>query len=172
MSSEPITLHQAILSIPSTSPVAMDVSTPSNNNTNQPAPAVQQQASNTASASATRGGTARAYCFTLNNPEGLPDFDHPLVKYAIYQEEIGEEGTYHLQGYVELKKPVRWTQVRTICPTLATAHFEPRRGTPEQARAYCMKGDAYINGPIIEFGCPICSPHWLRAPVTYYMIDN
>lgn len=79
--------------------------------------------------------------------------NHDLVKYAIYSEEIGEEGTYHLQGYIELTKPVRFTQVKSICPILEGAHFERRRGTPEEARAYCMKIDdpTFIAGPY-EFG--------------------
>lgn len=41
------------------------------------------------------------WCFTINNPEGLLDFDTlPPHKYCVYQEEIGENGTLHFQGYV------------------------------------------------------------------------
>lgn len=96
--------------------------------------------------------TSRNYCFTINNPTDLPDLNQETVKYAIYSEEIGENGTNHLQGYIELKKPVRMAYVHKLSG-MATASLQVRRGTPEQARAYCMKTDdpTYIDGPY-EFG--------------------
>lgn len=95
--------------------------------------------------------TARAYCFTVNNPDGLPDFEdfvkEKTVRYAVFQLEMGESGTTHLQGYLELSSPRRITYVKSI-PGLETAHVEKRRGTPEQARQYCMKKDeTYLEGP-------------------------
>jgi len=43
---------------------------------------------------------ARFWLFTLNNPEGLLDFDdfQGKVRYCIYSEEVGESGTSHFQG--------------------------------------------------------------------------
>lgn len=98
--------------------------------------------------------TSRNYCFTLNNPDQLIDFEtSDNVKYAIYSEEIGDNGNYHFQGYIELKRPVRYTSIVKSIPELRGAHFEPRRGTPDQARAYCMKTDdpTFIAGPY-EYG--------------------
>lgn len=105
--------------------------------------------------------TARAWIFTLNmsaiTDDGveytLPDLDDKKnIKYAIYSEEVGDTGTYHLQGYIELTRPVRLSYMKKI-EGLERAHFEIRRGTPEQARAYCMKTDdpTFISGPY-EFG--------------------
>lgn len=95
----------------------------------------------------------RSYCFTLNNPESLPDFDYRLCRYAIYQEEIGENGNYHLQGYFELNRPARWQQCARLFG-LEGAHFESRRGSPKQAIEYCKKRDeTYLSGPY-EHGEP------------------
>jgi len=44
---------------------------------------------------------ARCWCFTLNNPEeelAVNEWDG--IAYAVWQLEIGEEGTVHYQGYV------------------------------------------------------------------------
>lgn len=88
------------------------------------------------------------YCFTLNNPEGPLDFDKHnktnLIKYAIWQLEKGKEnGTPHYQGYIELSRQARLTQMKKIIPG---AHFELRRGTRDQARDYCLKGDTRVEG--------------------------
>jgi hypothetical protein len=92
---------------------------------------------------------ARAWCFTLNNPTSEPDFTTtPLVRYAIYQRERGENGTEHLQGYLELSKPQRFSYLRSV---LQGAHFEQRRGTREQARDYCKKQDSRLADPV-EYG--------------------
>jgi len=99
---------------------------------------------------------SRSFCFTLNNYDALLDFEYPIVKepklrYAIYSEEVGEEGTPHLQGYMEFNEPVRFTYIKKTYAALNTAHFEPRHGTREQARDYCQKVDdpTFIDGPYI-----------------------
>lgn len=96
----------------------------------------------------------RNYVFTLNNYEDLPDLDHPDIQYAIYQEEIGANGTPHLQGYIELKKPMRYEAVKALNNySLDGARFDKRRApTAKQAIDYCKKKDeTYIAGPY-EFG--------------------
>lgn len=98
--------------------------------------------------------TCRNICFTaypnLDDPEDL-DLDHPLIRYYIYQlEECPKTGRIHYQGYMELTKPSRFSALQKI-PGLETAHFESRRGTPEQAREYCLKSRTQIEGPW-EFG--------------------
>lgn len=85
--------------------------------------------------------------FTLNNPESLLDLpdDFPTAKYIVYSEEIGENSTLHLQGYVEFTRPKRLSGVRKL---LDGAHWEPRRGTPAQAAEYCKKmDDTHVSGP-------------------------
>ena len=66
------------------------------------------------------------------------------MKYLVYQLEMGESGTPHFQGYIQMNKPVRFTHFH---PMLERAHFEVSKGTPEQATAYCTKEDTRLEGP-------------------------
>ncbi len=94
--------------------------------------------------------TQRHWCYTLNNPtltpEGLLKIldEDPRVRYAIFQEEKGDNETPHYQGYVELSNSQRLAAMRKMIPG---AHWESRRGTRDQARDYCRKEDSRINGP-------------------------
>lgn len=95
--------------------------------------------------------TARSWVFTVNNYEELPDLtptEENKIVYAVYSEERGENGTPHLQGMCKFKSPVRLTHLKAMHPVLARAHVEVMRGTPDQARAYCMK----TGNPNYEFG--------------------
>ncbi|QOW18371.1 replication-associated protein [Amazon milk frog associated circular DNA virus] len=89
---------------------------------------------------------ARFWCFTLNNPDGQLDVDlaHPNVRYAVWQLEVGDSGTEHFQGYLELKRTQRLSYLKKLIPG---AHFEIRKKTAEQARDYCMKPEGRIEGP-------------------------
>lgn len=87
----------------------------------------------------------RNWMFTLNNPDGEIDFsDFPEITYAIYQHEMGENGTPHFQGYLELSKKCRLSAMKKILPG---AHFEARRGTQKEAIDYCSKEDTRLEGP-------------------------
>lgn len=102
---------------------------------------------------------SRGWCFTINNPtkvvlfpDGLPE----CVKYLVYQEECGELGTVHLQGYVLLSRPQRLSYVRKITSRDAEgevftvferAHLTASRGTAEQNKAYCTKDAGRRDGP-------------------------
>lgn len=87
---------------------------------------------------------SRSWCFTWNNPTNDLRFDES-VKYAIWQEEEGESGTRHFQGYIEYPNAVGMRRVKnTIAPE---CHVEIRRGTRDQARAYCCKPESRLRGP-------------------------
>lgn len=93
---------------------------------------------------------SRNYCFTINNPTALLDFTvHANVKYAVYQAEIGEEGTNHFQGYIELRRPQRLTWIKNNLDGFEGAHLEPRHGSARQASDYAMKVDTRVEGPWI-----------------------
>lgn len=96
--------------------------------------------------------SARAWCFTLNNPEALPEpTSWPNHRYTIFSEEVGDSGTYHLQGYVEFDATMRLSALKKL-PGMKKAHWERRHGTREEAREYCRKkDDTHIDGPY-EFG--------------------
>jgi len=85
--------------------------------------------------------------FTINNPgtDDLRDVDTMKCQYKVFQLERGEkEGTDHYQGYVVFESNKRMSAVAKM---LKRAHLEPRLGTHEQARAYCMKVESRISGP-------------------------
>lgn len=89
------------------------------------------------------GHRSRYWCFTENvypelipfalEVEGFPNG----IGYLCGQLEKGEHE--HFQGYVELEahQKVSWLK-KNLSPT---AHFEIRRGTQEEAIAYCCKQD-------------------------------
>lgn len=71
------------------------------------------------------------------------------LRYGVCQlEEAPTTGYEHFQGYMEFSKVVKLGSLKKRWPS---AHFEPRRGTRDQARDYCMKEDTRKSGPY-EFG--------------------
>jgi hypothetical protein len=98
----------------------------------------------------------RNWVFTLNFDPLDYEFGRPELpalpagaKYLVYQHERGEQDHDHYQGYIELRAPqsLGWLK-RNV---LDRAHFEPRRGNADQARAYAMKEESRVAGPW-EFG--------------------
>jgi len=77
------------------------------------------------------------WSFTINNYDENDTFPDQLASYLIEAHELGESGTPHIQGYVQLKTPLTLNQMKQLCPT---AHFEVARGTPFQNFLYCAKG--------------------------------
>lgn len=94
--------------------------------------------------------SARRFTFTLNNPtedEILSYSNHlasDLVKYGVIGNEVGANGTPHLQGFVIYENSHRFNAIRLHLPR---AHIESARGTSQQARNYCTK-----DGIFVEYG--------------------
>lgn len=104
--------------------------------------------------------TYRNWCFTLNNYSfteaatvlaltGVQDVNtaetahaNSAVVYVCYGQEVGENGTPHLQGYIEMCRPFRLAGMKKIIPR---AHFEQRRGTQAQAIEYCKKDGQFFE---------------------------
>lgn len=91
---------------------------------------------------------SQRWCWTLNNfskedfitAQGWKeDFD---LRYVIMGQEIGEGGTPHLQGYLEIKKQQRLSWVKKNLSD--KAHWEPAKGTAEDNRIYCTKESGII----------------------------
>lgn len=87
---------------------------------------------------------SRAWVFTLNNHSSVDVPNTFEGKYCIWQEEQGEAGTRHLQGYIVWNTPKRLSAIKKYAPT---AHWEVRRGTHDQAKAYCSKEETRLSGP-------------------------
>lgn len=74
--------------------------------------------------------------------------------FAVFQPEVGEQGTYHIQAYVELenKKTLKFVKDHFG----QRVHAEVRRGTQEEAIAYCTKEDTRVEGMEPKrFGTPM-----------------
>lgn len=87
---------------------------------------------------------AKHWCFTINNPKKhYRDLDN--VKnwtYMIVGNEVGENGTPHLQGYVCFENQIYGRNVKRQMPR---AHIEMMLGTPSQAAEYCRKDGDYME---------------------------
>ena len=100
--------------------------------------------------------SSRNWCFTLNNPtdeflaelhrmvQEINDGGHEHVRFIVFQEEVGENGTHHVQGYVILKRKVRMRQAKSWLP--GEPHMEVRRGTHQEAKDYCTKAETRKAG--------------------------
>lgn len=89
---------------------------------------------------------SRYWLFTINNPN---EEDIPTTweyRYLVYQKEKGDSGTEHYQGYVIFKNNQRLSAVKKIN---VRAHWEIRKGTHEQAYAYCTKEETRVEGPFV-----------------------
>jgi len=98
---------------------------------------------------APQAAAAKNWCFTLNNytPEDVLALQHSAAEhcsFCVYQPEVGESGTPHLQGYFALRNKARLEWIRLRFP--ARAHYEVARGTPAQNVAYCTKEDSRAAG--------------------------
>jgi len=92
----------------------------------------------------------RAACFTLNNYTDDEVANLRLLpgggalKYLVFQFEIGENGTHHVQGYAYAKDAKSLASWKTLISP--RSHIERARGTPEQCRDYCTKEETRQPG--------------------------
>lgn len=106
---------------------------------------------------------AKRWCFTINMQHdddkqneydcwGLSPADAPQgdwykykddIQYLHFQEECGENGTHHLQGFLILKKRVSLPYLKKFHPR---AHWEVTRGTDTEADEYTKKKDTKVEG--------------------------
>nr|AOV86230.1 putative rep protein [uncultured virus] len=91
----------------------------------------------------------RGWIFTINNPTDWDrtDVERAMVgsTYGIVGDEVGENGTPHLQGFIRFKNAHSFHSIKQMLPR---AHLEIQRGTCQQAADYCKK-----DGKFQEFGC-------------------
>ncbi len=85
----------------------------------------------------------RCWCFTINNPtvnQGILR-SHieapPHFRYGVFQLEKSASGTPHFQGYLEFKMSMRFNTIKNLIG--GNPHIEPRKGTRDRCRDYCMK---------------------------------
>lgn len=116
---------------------------------------MQKAKKNGASKKPTRESPKKQWCFTLNNPslskEELLEALSLSCDYIVIGDEIGENGTPHFQGYLELKKKQRFATITKLFPNNSKPHLEAKstHSTRFQASNYCKKDAKYV-----EFGTP------------------
>lgn len=96
----------------------------------------------------------RNWCFTAFTDVTNLDWDNMrTVRYAVFQHELCPRTAQdHWQGYIEFTVATRMSAVKELLED-RSVHLEARRGTREQARAYCMKADTRFPGEEpYEFG--------------------
>jgi hypothetical protein len=95
------------------------------------------------------------FAFTLNNytDDDITKIgslvDDSTCTYLCYGKEVGEQGTPHLQGYIQFASRIRLTTAKTRMG-ISRLHLEPCRGSDEDNRNYCSK-----DGDFIEFGVSV-----------------
>ena len=89
----------------------------------------------------------RGWCFTINN---YTEADEHVVfemeqyaKYVVCGRECGENGTPHLQGFVYFSTEKSMKQMKEIH---STAHWEPMRGTVDQAAEILQERRRMVRG--------------------------
>lgn len=97
------------------------------------------------------GTRSKRWQFTLNNwtADELSELGRlqgdPRVRFLIAGREVGDAGTPHLQGYIELTNRARLGGVKGL-PGLRRAHLEAARGDADSNIEYCSKeGDVAIR---------------------------
>jgi len=124
----------------------------------------------TANASKT-AGRAISVCFTLNNytPEEVHAIRHDdaSYKWLCYGEEVGANGTPHLQGAFSVSgnQAIAYSSMHKF-PGMARAHFIKSMGTCQQNIDYCFKGD--LSHSDYMTGGKRLHPQWGRNAVTYF----
>lgn len=91
----------------------------------------------------------RNFVFTINNyePDDLLRLSSmgSSFKYLVYQQEVGANGTPHIQGTGSLNNPRTFSGIKRLLGT-DRVHLEKRQGTKAQAVAYCCKEDTRMEG--------------------------
>lgn len=94
---------------------------------------------------------ARNWCFTVNNPskEYAATLQKVLAtakcKRFVFQEEKGESGTHHLQGYISMKSPNRFSTMQKNVPG---GHLEIAKGSYMDNYKYCTKPEGRVSPPV------------------------
>lgn len=89
---------------------------------------------------------SRHYCFTHYGE--APPTTTCKVRYLIYQRErCPTTNKKHWQGYAEFTETMRY-KAASKALNIPGAHLEVKRGTRDEARAYCRKAESRIEEPV------------------------
>lgn len=100
---------------------------------------------------------SRNWCFTINNytSDDLEKMDLLAaqiggdIKYLVYGRETGDNGTPHLQGFIQFSKKKRLGEARNLISH--RSHLEVMEGTALQAATYCKKEGEFNEWGQIQY---------------------
>lgn len=111
---------------------------------------------------AQRGPSGRHFVFTVhdyaNLGDGVPRW--PQWQYLVFQEEVGEEGRPHIQGYAQFSRGVRaatftgYVREYFDCAPEHSVHTEVAKGSDQDNEDYCSKEELDANGRSQRLGGP------------------
>ncbi len=109
----------------------------------------------------TRSPKAKNWCFTLNNWTvtewtalvALTTVEEPVIGYIIISREVGEEGTPHIQGYVQLSTRQRLAPVKRLIAM--RARYTIAGGTASENKTYITKEAGQPHYAVFEWGTAI-----------------
>lgn len=96
---------------------------------------------------------AKNWCFTINNYNDSDVlkletmYEHGHFAYIVFGREVGQNGTPHLQGFVQIKKKLRLNQVKCLISPRAHLEIMLPNSTALAASTYCKK-----DGDFVELG--------------------
>lgn len=96
---------------------------------------------------------ARCWCFTWNNHTTenwhtcTALIENMRIKKIVFQEEKGENGTRHIQGFIQFSNAINFTTLKKIDKSI---HWEVCRNIPASIN-YCSKEDTR-DGMIFKHG--------------------
>ena len=97
-----------------------------------------------------RQSQSKRWCFTFNNysdddlEQMEQTFNQMSINYIIGKE-VGDQGTPHLQGYIECPTKMRWSQFKLS----DKIHWEKCKGDRAANVKYCSKEGNYVHSPLL-----------------------
>lgn len=90
-----------------------------------------------------QGSRSRNWFLTINNPDTTDLPALPTERFAIWQKEVGESGTPHLQATLVYPDAVSFSTIKKTYPTAWIGHVK----SLPAAINYCRKEDTRVDGP-------------------------
>jgi len=116
--------------------------------------AQQQVSPPVARPTSTKRQSSRCWCFTINNDcysnieIDLSSAPTRVFTYCVMGDEIGDDGTPHVQGFIIMNVRTEFTRMKVIFPR---AHIEVMKGNSQQAADYCKKDGDFTEIGTFEF---------------------
>lgn len=122
--------------------------------------------------SSRNNNAGKNWAFTINNYNDCDVqklefiFSQGHCNYLVFGFEVGEEGTPHLQGYVQFKKRLRFNQVKQMVGSRAHVDEEYQNSTPLANQTYCKKDGNFREFGVLQHKAGI-NPNFFRIIIDF-----